>query len=141
MSKGWDTKPPKSWRNTKLLRKIFLIAGKVVCIIVLVFRRLLALRLHPTWKGREGRFTKPYLLILKIFLFLNKVYQFLQYNYVIPFYQSENYLGFLCGAPPEFDELIRGIEESNDDEEKFPKVLDSSFSLSQFRFFLKFFKF
>jgi len=43
-------------------------------------------------------------------------------------------LGFLCGAPPEFDELIRGIEESNDDEEKFPKVLDSSFSLSQFRF-------
>nr|CAD2202997.1 unnamed protein product [Meloidogyne enterolobii] len=62
-----------------------------------------------------------------------EVYQFLQYNYVIPFYQSENYLGFLCGAPPEFDELIRGIEESNDDEEKFPKVLDSSFSLSQFR--------
>uniref|UniRef100_A0A915M0Y4 PXA domain-containing protein n=1 Tax=Meloidogyne javanica TaxID=6303 RepID=A0A915M0Y4_MELJA len=63
----------------------------------------------------------------------SNVYQFLQYNYVIPFYQSENYLGFLCGAPPEFDELIRGIEESNDDEEKFPKVLDSSFSLSQFR--------
>nr|CAD2195041.1 unnamed protein product [Meloidogyne enterolobii] len=62
-----------------------------------------------------------------------EVYQFLQYNYVIPFYQSENYLGFLCGAPPEFDELIRGIEESYDDEEKFPKVLDSSFSLSQFR--------
>ncbi|KAL7071316.1 hypothetical protein ACQ4LE_009480, partial [Meloidogyne hapla] len=61
-----------------------------------------------------------------------EVYQFLQYNYVIPFYQSENYLGFLCGAPPDVDELIRGIEETCD-EEKFPKVLDGSFSLSQFR--------
>ncbi|KAL3087260.1 hypothetical protein niasHT_020523 [Heterodera trifolii] len=65
-----------------------------------------------------------------------QVYHDLQYNYVIPFWQSENYLGYLCGAPPDVDELIGG--SSSDDgtlsARKMPtKMPEGSFSLAQFR--------
>ena len=59
-----------------------------------------------------------------------EMYHRLNYPYVVPFCQSECYLGYLCGAPPDVVELIRGKEE-NKESKKIPP--EHSFSLSQFR--------
>uniref|UniRef100_A0A914H4C2 PXA domain-containing protein n=1 Tax=Globodera rostochiensis TaxID=31243 RepID=A0A914H4C2_GLORO len=63
-----------------------------------------------------------------------QAYQNLQYNYVIPFWQSENYLGYLCGAPPDVDELISGPSDDYLASRRVPtKIPEGSFSLAQFR--------
>ncbi|KAE9551050.1 hypothetical protein FO519_005750 [Halicephalobus sp. NKZ332] len=42
-----------------------------------------------------------------------EMYHRLNYPYVVPFCQSECYLGYLCGAPPDVVELIRGQDEED----------------------------
>lgn len=61
-----------------------------------------------------------------------EMYHRLNYQYLIPFCQSECYLGYLCGAPPDVVELIRGPKEDEKLNEHRPPT-ESSFSLSQFR--------
>uniref|UniRef100_A0A915E1V4 Sorting nexin-14 n=1 Tax=Ditylenchus dipsaci TaxID=166011 RepID=A0A915E1V4_9BILA len=66
-----------------------------------------------------------------------EIYQQLHFNYVIPFCQSENYLGYLCGAPPDVDELLMRTSVAGGGSSaalKAGKVgIEASFSLSQFR--------
>ncbi|CAD6196937.1 unnamed protein product [Caenorhabditis auriculariae] len=57
------------------------------------------------------------------------IYQKMQVNYVVPFCQSECFLGYLCGSPPVFmDELI-----DRKTQEKRADVTEHAFSLSQLR--------
>lgn len=62
-----------------------------------------------------------------------KLYQVLNYDYVIPFCQSESYLGYLCGAPPHVDELIRGPKDDASVQNKAKTAQTASFSISQFK--------
>uniref|UniRef100_A0A7E4V7W4 Sorting nexin-14 n=1 Tax=Panagrellus redivivus TaxID=6233 RepID=A0A7E4V7W4_PANRE len=59
------------------------------------------------------------------------LYNRLNYPYVVPFCQSECYLGYLCGAPPDVVELVRPADDEADKRMQPPPP--SSFSLSQFR--------
>uniref|UniRef100_A0A0M3J4Y5 Sorting nexin-14 (inferred by orthology to a human protein) n=1 Tax=Anisakis simplex TaxID=6269 RepID=A0A0M3J4Y5_ANISI len=62
------------------------------------------------------------------------VYKRLQHEYVVPFCQSECYLGHLCGSPPiSVDELMFVGERSNLGRRLTLPGTESSFSLSQFR--------
>uniref|UniRef100_A0A914YSV2 PX domain-containing protein n=1 Tax=Panagrolaimus superbus TaxID=310955 RepID=A0A914YSV2_9BILA len=61
-----------------------------------------------------------------------EMYHRLNYQYLIPFCQSECYLGYLCGAPPDVVEFIRGPKDDEELNEHRPPT-ESSFSLSQFR--------
>ena len=61
-----------------------------------------------------------------------ELYHRLNYQYLIPFCQSECYLGYLCGPPPDVVEFVRGPREEETINEHKPPT-ESSFSLSQFR--------
>lgn len=62
------------------------------------------------------------------------VYKRLQHDYVVPFCQSDCYLGHLCGSPPvSVDELMIVGERSNIGRRLTLSGTESSFSLSQFR--------
>uniref|UniRef100_A0A0M3IPP1 Sorting nexin-14 n=1 Tax=Ascaris lumbricoides TaxID=6252 RepID=A0A0M3IPP1_ASCLU len=62
------------------------------------------------------------------------VYKRLQHDYVVPFCQSDCYLGHLCGSPPvSVDELMIVGERSNIGRRLTLPGTESSFSLSQFR--------
>uniref|UniRef100_A0AC34RBE0 PX domain-containing protein n=2 Tax=Panagrolaimus sp. JU765 TaxID=591449 RepID=A0AC34RBE0_9BILA len=60
-----------------------------------------------------------------------ELYQRLNHDFVVAFCQSETYLEYLCGPPPDAIELIR--EEEDDFQEKQKHPIESSLTLSQFR--------
>uniref|UniRef100_A0A914C725 PXA domain-containing protein n=1 Tax=Acrobeloides nanus TaxID=290746 RepID=A0A914C725_9BILA len=59
------------------------------------------------------------------------LYEHLNSQFVVQFCQSEMYLSYLCGSPPDVQEFIRGPIDSP--ELKQEKSTEGSFSLSQFR--------
>ncbi|VDN27925.1 unnamed protein product [Gongylonema pulchrum] len=61
------------------------------------------------------------------------VYRRMQYDYVVPFCQSECFLGHLCGSPPvSVDELIASNGRPHSNRILLPAV-ESNFSITQFR--------
>jgi hypothetical protein len=64
-----------------------------------------------------------------------EIYHQLHYTYVVPFCQSENYLGYLCGAPPDVEELMRRHDSSENltTAKRKNSAMEAPFSLTQFR--------
>uniref|UniRef100_A0A914C7F5 PXA domain-containing protein n=1 Tax=Acrobeloides nanus TaxID=290746 RepID=A0A914C7F5_9BILA len=76
--------------------------------------------------------TKDLKLLLKATEEVYKnLYEHLNSQFVVQFCQSEMYLSYLCGSPPDVQEFIRGPIDSP--ELKQEKSTEGSFSLSQFR--------
>ncbi|KAI1727248.1 PXA domain-containing protein [Ditylenchus destructor] len=61
------------------------------------------------------------------------IYHQLHYGYVIPFCQSENFLGYLCGGPPDVEELLRTARGETTKSQIKSNNTEGSFSLTQFR--------
>ncbi|KAI1727972.1 PXA domain-containing protein [Ditylenchus destructor] len=61
------------------------------------------------------------------------IYHQLHYGYVIPFCQSENFLGYLCGGPPDVEELLRTVRDETTKSQIKSNNTEGSFSLTQFR--------
>ncbi|KAH7702064.1 PXA domain-containing protein, partial [Aphelenchoides avenae] len=94
----------------------------------IVFEQKIAEDFAVAYKNRDMQALQK--LIEEIY---KKLYHALQYDYVIPFCQSESYLGYLCAAPPHVDELIRGPKDDEAVLNKAKTAQTATFSISQFK--------